>query len=109
MINPVFRQTELLKEYVKTLAASECILPGVSSRQWGKEFSRAELDSIYSCLMYLLKTANPAVEKVLIDDFREIGKPGMYLHWFVFRHWQAIIQLLTTHPTLSSRHQLSLH
>ena len=109
MINPVFRQTELLKEYVKTLAASECVLPGVGPRQWGKEFSRSELDSIYSCLKFLLKTANPAVEKVLIDDFREIGKPGMYLHWFVFRHWQDIIQLLVTHPTLSSRHQLSVH
>ena len=109
MINPVFSQTELLKEYVKTLTASKCVLPGTNSRQWGKEFSKLELDSIHTCLKFLLKTANPAVKKTLIDDFREIGKPGMYLHWFVFRHWQEIIQLLVAHPTLSSRHQLSLH
>ncbi len=109
MINPVFRQTELLKEYVKTLASTECVLPGVSPRQWGKEFSKSELDSIYSCLKFLLKTANPAVEKDLVDNFREIGKPGMYLHWFVFRHCQEIMQLLVVHPTLSSRHQLSVH
>ena len=109
MINPVFGQTELLKEYIKTLATSECVLPGVRPRQWGKEFSRSELDSIYSCLKFLLKTANPAVDGVIIDDFREIGKPGMYLHWFVFRHWQEITQLLVAHPTLASRHQLSLH
>ncbi len=109
MINPVFSQTELLKEYVKTLTASKCVLPGVSPRQWGKEFSKSELDSIYSCLRFLIKTANPTVGRVLIDDFREIGKPSMYLHWFVFRHWQEIIQLLVVHPTLSSRHQLSVH
>ena len=89
---------DLLKEYIKTLFASDVIFPGILPRKWGQEFSKPELTAIYLVLKFLLKTANPETHRLLINEFRRIEDPSTHLHWFLGNFWQQIIDLLNMHP-----------
>ncbi|GAB4025106.1 hypothetical protein [Spirosoma gilvum] len=94
----------LLKEYIKTLVATEVEFPGVKARSWGNEFSRTELSAIYFTLKFVLKTADPKTKAILLDAFRTVNHPGMNMHWFLCDFWPEIVPLLTKNNASEVRH-----
>ncbi|MVM32457.1 hypothetical protein GO755_20600 [Spirosoma sp. HMF4905] len=88
----------LLKEYIKTLLATEVVFPGILPRRWGNEFTRAELQAIYFGLAFVIKTADPITQRTLIDDFCRVQGPNLKLHWFLGAYWRDIVQLLKDYP-----------
>ena len=85
----------LLKEYIKTLVATEVDFPGVLPRSWGNEFSRKELTAIYFTLKFVLQSANVKTQAPLMKAFRSVHDPGMNMHWFLCDFSTEIIPLLT--------------
>ncbi|WP_179950490.1 hypothetical protein [Spirosoma aerolatum] len=85
----------LLKEYIKTLVATEVEFPGVLPRGWGNEFTRTELSAIYFTLKFVLKSAEPKTRLILMDAFKNVNHPGMNMHWFLCDFWSEIVPLLT--------------
>lgn len=104
MDNPI--NVDLLKEYIKTLIASEVVFPGTLPRQWGKEFSKAELKDINLGLKMILRMADPGTDKDLIREFRRVDESGTYIHWFLCNNWRKIVQLMAEYPYLSTRTNL---
>ncbi|MVM30153.1 hypothetical protein GO755_08915 [Spirosoma sp. HMF4905] len=100
----------LLKEYIKTLIATEVVFPGIVPRQWGNEFTRLELQVIHSTLKFVLRTANNTQNpKALIDAVRQVEKPDLNLHWFLCDHWEAIVSILIKYPYVLVRKSSLLH
>ncbi|QMW04560.1 hypothetical protein [Spirosoma foliorum] len=87
--------TGLLKEYIKTLIATEVEFPGVLPRGWGNEFSRSELDSIHYTLSFVLTTASPQTASSLLFAFRGTNNT----HWILCNYWPEIVPLLTKQNT----------
>ena len=85
----------LLKEYIKTLVATEVEFPGVMPREWGNEFTRNELSALYFTLKFVLKSAEPKTRLILMDAFKNVHHPGMNMHWFLCDFWPEIAPLLT--------------
>lgn len=85
----------LLKEYIKSLVATQRIFPNIMPRPFGKDYTRSELNTIHQALKTALETPHPAINKQLVLDFKKIGTPKRYLHWFLGRHWEALVDILT--------------
>ncbi|WP_020601897.1 hypothetical protein [Spirosoma spitsbergense] len=85
----------LLKEYIKSLVATQRIFPNIIPRPFGKDYTRSELNTIYQALKTALERPHPAINKQLVLDFKKIGTPKRYLHWFLGRHWEALVDILT--------------
>ena len=96
-------QTTLLKEYIKTLIATEVVFPGLLPRQWGKEFSKAELQAIYLGLKFVINTANPQIRKALILEFMSVDEST--LHWFLCNFWRDIVDMMKEEPILSDHYK----
>lgn len=88
---------KLLKEYIKTLVATDVEFPGILPRSWGNEFSRTELTAIYFTLKFVIKSANPKTQVPLLMAFKNVHHPGMNMHWFLCDFSAEIIPLLTKH------------
>ncbi|GAB2582279.1 hypothetical protein [Spirosoma areae] len=93
MVDP--ENTDLLKEYIMTLLATEEVFPGIPHRQWGNEFTKTELQAIYSGLKFVLEEANRKTHKELLKEFIKIDEPNMQLRWFLHNHWEDIVKLMT--------------
>lgn len=100
---------DLLKEYIKTLIASEVVFPGTLPRQWGKEFSKDELEDINLGLKLILRMADPSIDKDLLREFKRVDASGTYIHWFLCNHWRKIVQLMAEYPYLSTRANFKLN
>ncbi|WP_460916055.1 hypothetical protein, partial [Spirosoma areae] len=87
--------TDLLKEYIKTLHATEVVFPRILPRQWGNEFRQTELQAIYFGLKFVLKGANRKTQKGLIEEFTKVEEPDIQLHWFLRDHWKEVVALMT--------------
>ncbi|GAB2579507.1 hypothetical protein [Spirosoma areae] len=98
MVNPT--TTDLLKEYIKTLLATEVVFPGILPRQWGHEFSQTELEAVYFGLKFVLERANRKTPKVLLEEFNKIEEANIQLHWFLQDHWEEIVKLMAKKSTL---------
>jgi hypothetical protein len=85
----------LLKEYIKSVVATQRIFPDIVPRPLGKNYTRSELNTIYHALKIVLETPHPAISTQLWADFKQIGSPMRYLHWFLCRHWEALVEILT--------------
>ncbi|GAB4009776.1 hypothetical protein GCM10028808_19230 [Spirosoma migulaei] len=97
-INP-----DLLKEYIKTLIATDVVFPGILPRQWGNDFNRVELQVIHFTLKFILKTADPKTKKVLIEAFKKVEEHDLSLHWFLCDFWEAIVPILIKYPYWPTR------
>ncbi|MVM32199.1 hypothetical protein GO755_19280 [Spirosoma sp. HMF4905] len=97
---------DLLKEYIKTLIASEVVFPGTLPRQWGKEFTKAELEDVNIGLKMILRIADPITDKALIREFKRVDESGAYIHWFLYNNWRKIVQLMADYPYLATRTKL---
>lgn len=95
-----YQQTiQLLKEYIKTLIATEVVFPGILPRRWGNEFSQAELMAIYLGLKLILNKAHPLRDIAMIDDFGQIEESGpIAMHWFLCEYWEDLVPLLELYP-----------
>lgn len=93
---------DLLKEYIKTLIASEVVFPGTLPRQWGKEFTKAELEDINLGLKIILRMADPSLDKTLLQEFKRVDESGTYTHWFLYNNWRKVVQLMGEYPYLST-------
>ncbi|MVM28522.1 hypothetical protein GO755_00660 [Spirosoma sp. HMF4905] len=89
--------TNLLKEYIKTLVATEVDFPGILPRQWGNEFSRSELVAIHFTLKFVLETDKLKTGAVLLREFKNVNYTAMNLHWFLCDFWPEIVPLLTVY------------
>lgn len=94
---------DLLKEYIKTLIASEVVFPGTLPRKWGKEFTKAELEDINLGLKMILRMADPTVDKALLREFKRVDESGAYIHWFLYNNWRKVVQLMGDYPYLTTR------
>lgn len=92
--------TDLLKEYIKTLIASEVVFPGILPRQWGREFSRMELHTIYFTLAFVVRTADPVRHELLLTEFMRIGESDHNVHWFLCEFWRDLTPLLSQYPSM---------
>lgn len=99
-------KSDLLKEYINTLVPAEMMFPSIQPRGWGEEFSRAELQAIYTNLKFLLKTASPQPRKVLLEEFRRIDDPTVNMHWFLCSFWSEIAELLVKPVSYMPQYEL---
>ncbi|MBN8824392.1 hypothetical protein [Spirosoma sp.] len=102
----VYPGVALLKQYIKTLVANDSIFPDVIPRQYGHEFSRAELQAIYYSLFLIMDRAKSESNQLLMARFKTLDEPYINLHWFLFDFWQELVPLITQH---AKRHQLVLN
>ncbi|WP_020595794.1 hypothetical protein [Spirosoma panaciterrae] len=102
----VYPSFELLKQYIKTLVAIDNVFPDVFPRQYGHEFSRAELQAIYYSLFLLMHRANSETNQLMLARFHALNEPYINLHWFLFDFWQELVPLITQH---TKRHQIVLN
>ncbi|MVM32488.1 hypothetical protein GO755_20770 [Spirosoma sp. HMF4905] len=91
----------MLKEFIKTLVATEVVFPGVLPRGLGHEFSSSEIDAIYFGLKFIIPKAHPFQNRDMIDAFEQIDDPTMEIHWFLSDYWQTIVAILTSYPDLA--------
>lgn len=101
--------TDLLKEYIKTLIATDVVFPGIMPRQWGNEFNRMELQAIRFTLKFVLKTADPKTRNVLAEAFKKVEEHDVSLHWFLCDFWEVIVPILLKYPYWPTRKSLHQH
>ncbi|GAB4038836.1 hypothetical protein [Spirosoma gilvum] len=93
----VTTNVDLLKEYIKTLIATEIVFPGVLPRKWGTTFSSDELEAIYLCLNTIIQMADPITYAGLIEEFAQVNDKS-YLHGFLCSYWRSIVRLVNDLP-----------
>ena len=100
MTSPI--NIHLLKEYIKTFIATEVVFPGIPPRQWGTEFTRLELDAIYSGLRSVIKKAHPLQDRAMISAFEQTEESASTnLHWFLCDYWREVVVILRLYPNLA--------
>ncbi|QMW04532.1 hypothetical protein [Spirosoma foliorum] len=95
------KNVHLVKEYIKTFIATDVVFPGTPPRKWGVEFSRSELNAIYSGLKFVIRKAHPLQDRAMISAFEEIHESvPMDLHWFLYDYWREVVFILDLYPDL---------
>ncbi|QDK79584.1 hypothetical protein EXU85_13615 [Spirosoma sp. KCTC 42546] len=106
MASPI--NIHLLKEYIKTFIATEVVFPGIPPRQWGAEFSRLELNAIYSGLRFVIKKAHPLQDRAMLAAFEQIDESeSLNLHWFLYDYWREVVTILGLYPNLADSYLTS--
>ncbi|MVM29713.1 hypothetical protein GO755_06695 [Spirosoma sp. HMF4905] len=104
------KNIHLLKEYIKTLIATEVVFPGIPPRQWGSEFSQSELNAIYFGLKFVIRKAHPLQDMVMIMAFEQIEESEpLELHWFLSDHWRELSTILRLYPNLVDSYLASMN
>ncbi|MVM28856.1 hypothetical protein GO755_02340 [Spirosoma sp. HMF4905] len=100
----------LLKEYIKTLIATEIVFPGILPRQWGTAFSQSELNAIYFGLKFVVKKAHPLRDINMISAFEwvEESEP-LGLHWFLSDYWRELVSILRLYPDWADSYLTSMN
>lgn len=104
------KNIQLLKEYIKTLIATEVVFPGILPRRWGNEFSRSELTAIYIGIKLILNMAHPLRDIDMLDAFSQIDESEpIGMHWFLCEYWEDLVPLLGLYPNSETNYLSSLN
>ena len=104
------KNIQLLKEYIKTLLATDVIFPGIMPRRWGNEFARSELNAIYLGLSYILNKAHPLRDIDMLAAFAQIdASEPIAMHWFLCEHWEDLVPILALYPDSATNYLASLN
>ncbi|MVM36213.1 hypothetical protein GO755_39755 [Spirosoma sp. HMF4905] len=106
---PLQKNIYLLKEYIKTLIATEVIFPGVLPRSLGHEFSPSEHEAIYFALKFVIRKAHPHQDSDMINAFGQIDDPTTEIHWFLSDYWRDLVALLVQYPDLADDYLSNLN